>query len=45
MLSLAGRSQFVTVVVIDLRYDILNYNYLSLNPQLLPVTITQILKQ
>jgi len=35
----------VRVVVIDLRCDILNYNYLWLKPQLLPITITQILRQ
>ena len=34
-----------SVVVHDLRYDVLNYNYLGLNPQLLPITITQILGQ
>jgi len=34
-----------SVIVIDLRYDILSYNYLSLKPQLLPITITQILRQ
>ena len=34
-----------SVVVIDLRYDILNYNYLWLKPQLLLITITQILRQ
>ena len=34
-----------SVVVNDLRYDVLNYNYLGLNPQLLPITITQILGQ
>ena len=33
-----------SVVVIDLRYDVLNYNYLWLKPQLLPITITQILR-
>jgi len=31
-----------SVVVIDLRYDVLNYNYLGLKPQLLLITITQI---
>ena len=34
-----------SVVVIDLGYDILNYNYLNLKSQLLPITITQILRQ
>ena len=36
---------YSSVVVIDLKYDILNYNYLGLKPQLLPITITQILGQ
>ena len=39
---------YISVVVIDLRYDniiIINYNYLSLKHQLLPIKITQILRQ
>jgi len=39
--------QFIcsSVVVIDFRHNILNYNYLWLKSQLLPITITQILRQ
>jgi len=34
---------YTSVVVIDLRYDILNYNYLWLNPQLLPLQLPRFL--